>query len=242
MTLKNYIRNIVMYLLSLGTKYKPTILMYHSINDNKFFFTVTKKNFEIQIKKLIEAGHNFKSMEDIYQNNFDNMSIVITFDDGYKDNLTNALPILEKYNIPATIYIATSFIEKIEHGLEMLTKEDIKYIDSHNLIEIGSHTHGHTDLSSMSKNEIYQDITQGNNILKDILKKDIKHFAYPRGKYNDSSIEVLKALDMQTATTVKSGFVSENYLELNRMSVDKGKMNFIINSLTKQGIMRYFNR
>jgi len=240
MILKNYTRNMIMYLLSLCTKYKPTILMYHSIDNNKFFFTVATEDFEIQIKNLIKVGHNFKSMEDIYNGNFNNKSIVITFDDGYKDNLTNALPILEKYNIPATIYIATSFIGKTEHNLEILNKDDIKYLDNHKLIEIGSHTH--TDLSIMNKTDIYNDIKKGNDILEDITNKEIKHFAYPRGKYNSNSLEVLKDLNMKTATTVKSGFISKNYLELNRMSVDKGKMNFIVNSLTKQGIERYFYR
>lgn len=233
-----------MYLYSARTEYRPTILMYHSVDNNKYFFTVSKNEFKGQINILLEKGHNFKNMEDIYNGNYNNKSIVITFDDGYKDNLTNALPILEKYNIPATIYIATSFIGKKEHGLEMLNSENIKFLSNHPLIEIGSHTHSHTDLSKMNDTQIHKDIIEAKNILENMTGKEILHFSYPRGRYNQKVLQIIKEqTNIKTATTVKPGFVNiynNNFLELNRMSIDKGKYNFIINYLTKKGIERYF--
>ena len=52
--------------------------------------------------------------------------VVITFDDGYKDNLTTALPILKKYNIPAAIYLSTSFIANEETPFEYRLADIIK--------------------------------------------------------------------------------------------------------------------
>ena len=78
-----------------------------------------------------------------------NLLCHITFDDGYKDNLDYALPILKKFNVPATIYIADGIIDR-KHLLlnhmctskidEFLTWSDVKKLDADELIEIGGHT------------------------------------------------------------------------------------------------------
>ena len=80
--------------------------IYRPNND----LVVSKKVFENQIIYLKE---NFEviSINEIHQKKNNKRRVVITFDDGYFDNLKNALPILEKYNCPATIYIATSFLD-----------------------------------------------------------------------------------------------------------------------------------
>ena len=98
------------------------VLMYHrvvpdkeydySINPN-FGLSVSLSSFEKQIKFLSD-NYNIVSINDLLNksNNTKNSNkIIITFDDGYKDNLIYALPVLEKYNVPATIYCTSRFIE-----------------------------------------------------------------------------------------------------------------------------------
>jgi len=96
------------------------ILVYHRIlpddkmnEDLKLGLAVSCSQFDKQIK-LLKARYSLLSIDNFIQNiNRKNKFIVtITFDDGYKDNLKYALPILEKYNVPATIYISTRFLEK----------------------------------------------------------------------------------------------------------------------------------
>ena len=98
--------------------YDNLILSYHRIVDNKNqinseinSISVTTETFEGQIK-LLKKKFNIVSIDEILKidNRFEN-NLAITFDDGYKDNLTHAVPILEKYNVPATIYITTRFLE-----------------------------------------------------------------------------------------------------------------------------------
>ncbi|MGK5094967.1 polysaccharide deacetylase family protein [Deltaproteobacteria bacterium TL4] len=100
---------------------KVGILMYHRVlpaqellspNPNNDI-AISEELFENQIQYLakhyqvIPMGQVVSHLSD----SSSNFSVVITFDDGYRDNLTQALPILKKYHVPATIYVVTRFPE-----------------------------------------------------------------------------------------------------------------------------------
>jgi peptidoglycan/xylan/chitin deacetylase (PgdA/CDA1 family) len=100
---------------------KVAILMYHRIHCSSYLsfnpskiLEVSPDLFEKQIQ-FFSNNYDCISMDDlicsINSNRLNKPAIVITFDDGYSDNLKYALPVLEKYNVPATIYITTLFIE-----------------------------------------------------------------------------------------------------------------------------------
>src|SRR3989344_2717645 len=108
--IKQRIRNMVV----------PTarIILYHRIADVKqdpHILCVSPENFRAQIKFLKE---NFKIIplvklvQDIRTKKVKNNSIAITFDDGYADNLYNALPILEEFRVPATIFLTSGYINE----------------------------------------------------------------------------------------------------------------------------------
>lgn len=94
------------------------ILMYHRVADadsDPWSLCVTPKHFAEQLEVLQKYG-NLLSLQELNQKiragkNI-HRSIVITFDDGYADNLYNAKPLLEKYNIPATVFITTGDIDQ----------------------------------------------------------------------------------------------------------------------------------
>lgn len=95
------------------------VLCYHRVMPDSFFskhsplnpLVVSVSNFERHMRYL-SKNYNIISFDDLYKPFTSTKTpLVITFDDGYLDNLTNALPILEKYNIPATIYITTKFLK-----------------------------------------------------------------------------------------------------------------------------------
>ncbi len=78
--------------------------------------SATQKNFEGQMKFLAEEDHNVISLEDFVERmgngkKLPKNSIVITFDDGYKDNFFYAYPILKKYKLPATFFLTTGFLD-----------------------------------------------------------------------------------------------------------------------------------
>ncbi len=102
-------------------KGKGAILMYHRILPEKFIkqdmkigLAVSCENFEKHLITL-KSKYKFVSMDmflENLENKKDEFTIVLTFDDGYKDNFIHALPILKKHKIPALIYVTTNFLEK----------------------------------------------------------------------------------------------------------------------------------
>ena len=94
------------------------ILNYHKICPDKDFskpmdeLAVSVSKFREQLI-FLKKNYNLVSLDSFLDFNKDNKpNICITFDDGYKDNLTYALPILKEFNVPATIYIITKFFKQ----------------------------------------------------------------------------------------------------------------------------------
>lgn len=107
-------------LLNRSSKDKAAILMYHRISDLSvmrypdFSYGVSKEHFERQMRFLREHMHPMSLIHivDHVKNNIPLplKAVAVTFDDGYADSYTNAYPILNKYNIPATIFLVTGYI------------------------------------------------------------------------------------------------------------------------------------
>lgn len=111
---------------------KILCLLYHRIHpesDDIFHLTVSPEHFEQQIKYLKDSFPIFR-FEDDWTESGEN-GVVITFDDGYGDNYEYALPILEKYQVPATIFVASGYVgRKREYWWDELAgilTRDIEY-------------------------------------------------------------------------------------------------------------------
>ena len=115
-------------------------LMYHSIDSEKNKGGIFVDEFEEHIK-WIKDKKTFK-MEELKGLDYKlpPNSILITFDDGYKNNYTLAFPILKKYNMKATIFLNTKFIEKDEAYLNW---DEIREMYESGLIDFQLHTHSH---------------------------------------------------------------------------------------------------
>ena len=115
-------------------------LMYHSVDNEKGKGGIFVNEFEEHIK-WIKDKRTFK-MEELKNLNYTlpKNSILITFDDGYKNNYTLAFPILKKYNIKATIFLNTKFIGKDEFYLNWA---EIKEMYESRLVDFQLHTHSH---------------------------------------------------------------------------------------------------
>ncbi|WP_160130690.1 polysaccharide deacetylase family protein [Kordia antarctica] len=98
--------------LLLKNRYGERILLFHGIDaigETKYNSRFISKAFFEEFIKYITTHYNVISLDDFYQNKFKKgtLNIAITFDDGYLNNYKYAVPILEKYNIPACFYITT---------------------------------------------------------------------------------------------------------------------------------------
>lgn len=149
---------------------------------------------------------------------------VITLDDGYRDNLINALPLLEKHQLPATIFVTTGFLgqranlawdkEYSESDRAwFLNSDEVKQLSENPLITIGAHTHTHPRLSELNDDNQTNEIDESKKILEDITGKPVIVFAYPFGRQIDitsSSPKIVEKCGFKGACLTKERLITDN--------------------------------
>ena len=216
---------------------KPVpILMYHSIASMPKgtimrSLHVPPRLFKLQMWLLKIMGYQGLSMGKLqpYLTGEKIGKVVgITFDDGFQNNLTHALPILEKFGFSATCYIISQKVGGVnewdlDKGIDekplMNEKEIQEWID--NGMEIGSHAQNHVRLAECDTDVATQEIKQSRVDLETKFDQSVKHFCYPYGSYNDEIVSIVKNTGYSTATTVTRGRAkpSNDLLTLPRISI-----------------------
>lgn len=118
--------------------------------------------------------------------------IVITFDDGTADFVDFALPILERHHVPATLYLATEFIElgrEFPHGGRAASWGGLADALTTGLVTIGSHSHGHILLDRVSARTAADDLDRSIELIEDRLGVAPLDFAYPKALAASGGVE-----------------------------------------------------
>jgi peptidoglycan/xylan/chitin deacetylase (PgdA/CDA1 family) len=169
------------------------------------------------LKILGYKGLSMKDLQSYLTGEKQGKVVGITFDDGFKNNLTHALPVLNKFGFSATCYIITQNIGGVNHwdldkGIPenpLMNENEIKqWID--NGMEIGSHTQNHVHLTDIDTKNTTKEILQSKLDLEKQFDCVINHFCYPYGDYNDQIVKISKDAGYQTATTVNRSRVKSN--------------------------------
>jgi peptidoglycan/xylan/chitin deacetylase (PgdA/CDA1 family) len=170
-------------LLSPSRKYLHRSLMYHSICNDQLedndIFKLQETKFKSQMNYLNK--YKFKIVPFGTEN-----GISITFDDGYKDNLTIALKILEAFNYPFTIFISTDFIDKIGY----LTKSDILELSKSKLVTIGAHGQTHQGMNDLGLEVVKKELIESKKILEKIIDKKVETMSFPHGQFNEEILAI----------------------------------------------------
>lgn len=215
------------------------VLMYHSImyeKDNEL--RMPKEMFREQMKYLKDNGYTTLTFDELYDFLHNNKpvpqkSVVITFDDGYADNYTNAYPVLKEFGQRATIFMITSVVDK---DSSYLTSSELKELDA-NGIDIEAHTVGHDELSKLSYDAQLKTLKDSKGFLESCLNKNVKYMAYPFGKYNSSTIKAAEEAGYEMAFTTMGGWANKNngIMTLNRVYISsKAPMSEFIYRLTHE--------
>jgi peptidoglycan/xylan/chitin deacetylase (PgdA/CDA1 family) len=174
------------------------ILYYHSVSDAPIRSSVSPAAFEGQMRYLANHGYALLSLSDAVDRLASGAacparSVVVTFDDGFHDNYEHAFPILTRFKVPATIFLAVGHIGT--GRLPTLTRTDfmprpldwteVREMQAHG-IDFGSHTITHPMLSTIPPDEARREIGESKRMLEDRLGTGVPFFCYPRGDANEA--------------------------------------------------------
>jgi peptidoglycan/xylan/chitin deacetylase (PgdA/CDA1 family) len=134
----------------------------------------------------------------------------ITFDDGYLNNLTHALPVLIRHGFTATCYAVSQQLGKNNEWDRSVGIAQTSLMDAEQLRqwvaggqEIGAHTRHHVRLSETDSATCVEEIGLCKLELESVTNSPVRHFCYPYGDYLPMHIEMAKAAGFQTATTTQ---------------------------------------
>ena len=151
--------------------------------------------------------------------------VCLTFDDGYQDNYTTALPLLKRLNVPFAVYVTTGFID---NKLPMwwypdqqlgLTRNELFALDQEPLCTICAHTLSHPRLDTLTAGEQQKEIVESKVVLEQWLGHPVRHFSYPHGAYNDSTLQIVREAGFASCLRAWGGNVRRgvSMLELPRI-------------------------
>lgn len=214
------------------------ILMYHKVNPDPgtggLGLRVPPDKFEWQMKYLRKNGYETVSLEDVMDHfekgkHLPDKPIVITFDDGYKDNYRFAYPIMKKYGYTGTIFVVSKAIGNTNFfDVEKKLQPENKIMDWHEIRElaeagftIGAHTVDHPHLAEVPPEVARHQIEESKRALEHGLKKPVEFFAYPYGSYNDTVADLVKQAGYRAAVTTELGLAKadSNPFKLRRIRV-----------------------
>lgn len=184
------------------------ILMYHYIDTGINNDLMTPKDkFRQQMLYLKNAGFHTITLDQLYGfmtkgDKLPEKPIVITFDDGYEDNYTNAYPVLKEMGFKATIFVVSGGTGK--GPFPYMNDSELSELDK-NGIDIEPHTVDHKKLDTLSYQDQKNEIELSKSILQAKLGKKMKYFAYPYGQYNEDTLKILKENGFKMAFSTVHG-------------------------------------
>lgn len=206
------------------TQTKVPILMYHYVRDidiNQdqigWNLSTSVEDFDRQMQYLAENGYVSIHLADLEDGVVPDNAVVISFDDGLSDFYTNALPILQKYNMTAS----NSIISGMQGGNHMTLEQIREAIDYG--IEITAHTVTHPNLTNLTREDAKFQIESSKESIENQLGIEVDYFVYPAGKYNLQIVDQVEAAGFKMALTTIPGVAdleTDNPYILPRIRID----------------------
>ena len=196
------------------------ILMYHRVNDTHpgDRLTVHPRAFEAQMAILAACGRPVVALEDALPAlrgtaPLRERAVAITFDDGFRDNLQFAAPVLEKYRLPATFFVVTDHvgtdrcIDRYDGCCDedrVLTWDEVKEMAARGHA-IGGHSRTHRELGRLSEAEVAEEVAGCRREIEVRTGRAPRFFCYPRGSEGPGVRRQVARAGFDGACTVSPG-------------------------------------
>lgn len=234
----------------------PFILMYHSIADNTDDpYAVSVDALREQISWLSEYGFKIVPLSfllrSIQAGNYRILrkKVVITFDDGYQDFITNALPILLDHEVPATVFLVTDMLggraswSEAGTNVRLMSEAEVRYIKAKG-ISLGSHTATHENLTRLNHEDLQRQLKDSHDSLNR-LGESFYAFSYPWGQWSGQVVDAVKAAGYECALAVgeQTRLTAANTYCLPRITMFRDMdLRFFQSYLTRTGVVKEIRR
>ncbi|MGB7210126.1 MAG: polysaccharide deacetylase family protein [Pyrinomonadaceae bacterium] len=237
-------------------KLKVPILTYHSIDSSGSVISTAPDIFRRQMKYLSEAGYNaipLRKLAALLKNEtaLPSKTVVLTFDDGFRNFYTEAFSVLSEYNFKATVFLVTDFCGKQNNWLgnppdlprsELLSWQEVRELNAFG-IEFGSHTKTHPDLTKLTTAETEAEVVQSKAAIADALGRETSTFAYPFGRHH-AAIRRIAVANFDAACSTDLGKVTprSDFSSLNRIDsyyLSNQRLFEMLQSATFDNYMRF---
>jgi len=177
------------------------VFTYHKVTNQKEFgiTNISPERFQRQINTILELGFTpitFKGL--LNTRSLPEKPIIITFDDGYACICKNVLPVLNKYNVKAVIFVISNYIGKENTWEPLSFQRKFKHLNNRQILdlhnngfEIASHSKNHLFLPLYNLQTIKNEIYNSKTVLEDIINDKVVSFAYPYGFFNEYIMKIV---------------------------------------------------
>ncbi|MEM9635021.1 MAG: polysaccharide deacetylase family protein [Pseudomonadota bacterium] len=213
------------------------ILMYHSVAtdvDERYrTWSVTPERFSEHMQALADNGYAVLGISTALNRLDTGLPLpenvaILTFDDGLRDFLENAFPILNRHGFEATLYVVAGLISNNSSWLAplgegerpMLRPDEIKSLHA-NGIEIGAHSLSHPELDILDSAACERELRGSKSVLEEITGSKVEAFAYPHGYASPTTRQMAREAGFSSAVRVRHALshTSENRFGLSRLIV-----------------------
>jgi peptidoglycan/xylan/chitin deacetylase (PgdA/CDA1 family) len=237
------------------------VLMYHKIpeheiqSQHKIF--VTRDNFEKHLQFYKAQGFQTLTFSDLEHfrsgtrsfNEFPRKPLILTFDDGYQDNLDHASPLLKKYNFKAQIFLLADpnirnnqwDASSDEPAHEIVSgAERKKWL--HSAFEIGSHGFSHQKITEMTDEQALTELKQSKLALEKEFAISVNVFAFTYGDTNKKSAKLAADAGYQYAVNTDTGafLIEESPFQIFRVNIFPHETSWSLFKKTAKWYRRYY--
>lgn len=186
-----------------------SVLVYHTISSPAEplpgDIDISPERFERQLQWLSRWRRVARLIETLRADESDRLT-AITFDDGFRDNLTVALPILEKFELPMTLFVTAEFVGNEGY----LSREELLEISRHPLVTIGAHGLTHPHFDQLPTAEARYELVESRLMLEEIVGSTVDLLAWPYGNCDARLEELSEACGYRASWSVWKGTNSKH--------------------------------
>jgi len=197
---------------------RAAVLTYHAIDESGSVLSTSPRLFALQMQILAESGVRTVPLIDL-QNLITAPStgapvVALTFDDGFLSVYDHAVPVLERYGFPATVFVVSDYCGRTNtwpsQPVQVAPQPLMGWRELRELglvgVRPGCHTRTHPDLRSLMPSEMSEQLSGAKAWIEDALGEPVDTFAYPYGAY-DYRVRLQVAAHFSLACATTLGFV-----------------------------------